>query len=109
MSRQSKIRALPFSLAVLVAMMIGCAAPAAAPTEATLTASEIIDKSSERIQGISSFHFALDQEGGGTPIAMGLEMNGAAGDVTSRMQQVIESAAQGLKAGAMINATLTLA
>ena len=33
----------------------------------------------------------------------------AAGDVTSRMQQVIESAAQGLKAGAMINATLTLA
>ena len=32
----------------------------------------------------------------------------AAGDVTSRMQQVVESAAQGLRAGAMITAALTV-
>jgi thioredoxin reductase len=37
-----------------------------------------------------------------------LPMLWAAGDVTSRMQQVVESAAQGLRAGAMIHAVLTL-
>jgi hypothetical protein len=57
----------------------GCAKQAATPTP--LTAAQIIDKSSQNMQNINSFHFALDQTGGGTPIAMGIEMQKASGDV----------------------------
>ena len=57
----------------------GCTKQAQTPT--SLTASQIIDKSSEQMQTLNSFHFALDQAGGGTPIAMGIEMKKAYGDV----------------------------
>ncbi len=81
MTGQSRVLALALSLAILMAIVIGCAGPAAAPTETGLTALEIIDRSSEKFQGITSFHFVLDQVGGGTPIAMGVQMNEAVGDV----------------------------
>lgn len=70
-----------FIVFLMVAAMVidGCAKQA--PSPAPLTASQIIGKSSEKMQAINSFHFALDQVGGGTPIAMGIEMKKAYGDV----------------------------
>ncbi len=96
MTRQSKILTLTLSSIILVAMAIGCAKPAITPTP--LTALEIIDKSSEKIQGINSFHFVLDQVGGGTPIGMGLEMNKAVGDVArpDRLKTTISGTMAGM-------------
>lgn len=64
-----------------VAMSLVPACKKAPPTPPPLTASNIIDNSVERIDATNSFHFELKQVGGGTPIAMGLEMNEAVGDV----------------------------
>jgi len=47
----------------------------------SLTAAEIIAGASEKLTALNSFHFELDQEGGGTPIAMNLEMTDASGDI----------------------------
>ena len=58
-----------------------------------LTAAEIIEKCSERIETLNYFHFDLDQEGGGTPIAMGLEMTAASGDIARPDKLKIEISA----------------
>ncbi len=98
MARQSKILTLMLSLIILVAMVTGCTGPAVTPTEISLTALEIIDKSSEKIQGINSFHFVLDHVGGGTPIAAGLEMDKAVGDVArpDRLKMTVSGTITGL-------------
>jgi len=72
---------------ILLLLVVGCGKKeTTAPDESTqpppLTAAEIIARASEKLEALSSFHFALDQEGGGTPIAMGLEMTSASGDIT---------------------------
>ncbi|HEY98200.1 MAG TPA: LppX_LprAFG lipoprotein [Dehalococcoidia bacterium] len=51
-------------------------------TTQSLSASEIINNSIDKMNVISSFHFELVHEGGRTPIAMGLELDKAIGDVT---------------------------
>ena len=98
MTRQSRILTLLLSFTILIAMVSGCTGPAATPTETPLTALEIIDKSSEKIQGISSFHFVLEQVGGGTPVAVGLEMNKAVGDVArpDNLKMTISGTAVGM-------------
>ncbi len=98
MTRQSKTLALSLCLAVLAVMAIGCAGPADPPTETQLTASEIIDLSSEKFEGFNYFHFVLDHEGGGTPIAMGLEMTAGVGDVASpgRLEMTVSGTALGM-------------
>lgn len=71
---------------ILLLLVVGCgkkettALPETAPLP-VLTVSEIIARASEKLEALSSFHFALEQEGGGTPIAMGLEMTAASGDI----------------------------
>jgi len=74
----------------------GCTRQAATPTP--LTASQIIDKSSQNMQNINSFHFALDQAGGGTPIAMGIEMKKASGDVVrpDKLKMTIDGTFSGM-------------
>lgn len=96
MTRQSKILTLTLSFMILVAMVTGCTKPAITPTP--LTALEIIDKSSEKIQGINSFHFVLEQVGGGTPIAIGVEMNKAVGYVArpDRLKMTISGTVAGM-------------
>jgi lipoprotein LprG len=66
---------------VLLVILLAACGPKAPPTPTPLTAAEIIEKSAEKMETLSSFHFELDQVGGGTPIAMGLEMTKAVGDV----------------------------
>jgi uncharacterized protein YpmB len=83
-------------LIIIVTVVGGCAKQAATPTP--LTASQIIDKSSEKMQTLNSFHFALDQAGGGTPIAMGIEMQKASGDVVrpDRLKMTIDGTFSGM-------------
>jgi hypothetical protein len=88
---------IPVILLMIVTTVVnGCAQPAQTPTP--LTASQIIDKSSEKMQTINSFHFALDQAGGGTPIAMGIEMKKAYGDVVrpDKLKMTISGAVSGM-------------
>jgi len=61
--------------------------------EPALTASEIIDLASPKLDNLDSFHFKLAEKGGGTPIAMGLEMTGASGDIVppDRLKMKIEA------------------
>jgi hypothetical protein len=67
---------------ILIVMTIaGLLAGCSAPAQSTLSAKEIISAAGDKIQGLDSFHFVLDQAGGGTPIAMGIEMKKAEGDV----------------------------
>jgi lipoprotein LprG len=81
---------------VTVMVITSCAKQAASPQP--LTASQIIDKSSEKMQAINSFHFSLDQVGGGTPIAMGIEMKKAYGDVVrpDRLKMTISGTVSGM-------------
>jgi hypothetical protein len=65
---------------ILVATSIfGCSKTTS--TTPALAVTEIIIRSSEKMQAVNSFHFALDQEGGSTPIAFGISMKKASGDV----------------------------
>jgi len=83
-------------LIIIVTVVGGCAKQAATPTP--LTAAQIIDKSSKNMRDINSFHFALDQAGGGTPIAMGIEMQKASGDVVrpDKLKMTIDGTFSGM-------------
>ncbi len=98
MTRQSKTLTLTLYFVILAAMVTGCGGPAAIPAETPLTALEIINKSSQKLQGINSFHFVLEQVGGGTPIGMGLEMNDAVGDVAKpdKLKMTVSGTASGM-------------
>ena len=66
--------------------------------QSTLTATEILNKTSEELQAVNSFHFVLDQVGGGTPITMGIEMTGAEGDIVrpNQLQMTITGTTMGM-------------
>lgn len=66
-------------LAALLLSACGKTAPSAPPLP--LTAPEVIGRSLESMAEIKSFHFVLEHDGGGTPIAMGLMMDKAEGDI----------------------------
>ncbi len=68
------------SVIMMILLMVIAASCAGAKTS-SLTAENIISKASDQMQAASSFHFVLDQTGGGTPIAMGIEMTKAEGDI----------------------------
>ena len=64
---------------LLFSLLPACREPEA--TRQPLNASEIISNSIDKMKAINSFHFKLTHEGGRTPIAMGLELEEAVGDV----------------------------
>lgn len=69
---------------IVLLLIAGCNGDDETPPTATLPSispEEIIAQSSPMLDTLSSFHFDLSQEGGGTPIAMDLEMTGAEGDI----------------------------
>jgi hypothetical protein len=94
MTRQSCTLTVVLSFIIFMVTVAGCSEPAPAP----LPASEIISQSSEKMEAVNSFHFVLDQVGGGTPIAMGLEMTNAIGDVVrpDRMKATISGKLSGM-------------
>lgn len=72
--------------AILIAILLsGCnesLSPSPTLTASpALTATEIVDMSAEKMETVDSFHLELTQAGGTTPIAMGLEVSEAAGDI----------------------------
>jgi hypothetical protein len=83
---------------LMVAAMVITACAKQAPSPAPLTAAQIIGDSSEKMQAVNSFHFALDQTGGGTPIAMGIEMTKADGDVVrpDKLKMTISGTVSGM-------------
>jgi hypothetical protein len=66
---------------ILMVLLMIIAAGCTGAKTSSLTAENIISKASDQMQAASSFHFVLDQTGGGTPIAMGIEMTKAEGDI----------------------------
>jgi hypothetical protein len=82
-------------LIVFVLNFSGCSQ---APAATTLSASDILNKSSDSMKAVNSFHFLLNHMGGGTPITMGIEMTKAEGDVVrpDKMQATINGTAMGM-------------
>ena len=68
-------------LMVLTALLAGCSGSAASPSPSPLSAQQLVSNASDKLQALNSYHFTLDQVGGGTPITMGIEMKKAEGDV----------------------------
>lgn len=75
----------PLIAFMVVAMVASCGgnggntpSPTALPE---LSPEEVIAKASPLLDTLESFHFELEQQGGGTPIDMGIEMTAASGDV----------------------------
>ena len=64
----------------LIPMMTACGQEEA-PLP-SLSAADIITNTIDKLDSATSFHFKLLHEGGGTPIAMGLELLEATGDMT---------------------------
>ena len=73
-------------------------APTQVPSPTALTPAEIISQAGEKLGSISSFHFVLDHNGGGTPISGGIEMTKADGDVVKpdKLKMTITGAAMGM-------------
>jgi hypothetical protein len=66
---------------VTASIILMTAIPLACKSQPALTGPEIIKQSEQKMDSVSSFHFELKQEGGGTPVAQSLEMSEAVGDI----------------------------
>ncbi|MFQ5875346.1 MAG: LppX_LprAFG lipoprotein [Dehalococcoidia bacterium] len=95
---QSIVAAVGTLLLILVAACDSDQTPTPAAMVDGLSAEEILLKASERFEALRSFHFEMTHQGGGTPIAMGLEMEVAEGDVVfpDRMAATIQARTSGL-------------
>jgi lipoprotein LprG len=67
----------------------------AAPSPSPLSAAQVLSQGSQKMEAANSFHFVLDHTGGGTPIAMGIEMTKAVGDLVKpdKLKTVINGTA----------------
>jgi hypothetical protein len=68
------------------------------PTPPPLSAEQVLTQSSGKLETVNSFHFVLDHSGGGTPIAMGIEMIKAGGDLVKpdKLKTVITGTAMNM-------------
>jgi hypothetical protein len=94
LSRKFKIPTLILTMVVLTAVLFSCGGT----KTTTLSPSEIIDQSGTRLQALNSYHFLLEQAGGGTPIGMGVEMKKAEGDILrpDKLQATLSGAFAGM-------------
>jgi hypothetical protein len=90
--------ALPSLIIIIFMFLMLPACSEEEPTPQSLNAQEIIRDSINEMNAINSFHFELSHEGGRTPIAMGLELDEAIGDVTKpdRLKTNIKAALGGM-------------
>ncbi|MEE9199426.1 MAG: LppX_LprAFG lipoprotein [Dehalococcoidia bacterium] len=89
------------ALALVLAIGLACTSqPTPTPTEQgeSITAEDILARAAERFEMLRSFHFKMTHRGGGTPVAMGFEMDVAEGDVAApdRLIAAIEAKVGGL-------------
>ncbi len=64
----------------------------------TMSLAQVIAQAAQRVVGMSSFHFALEHAGAGTPLAAGLELWKAVGDVVApnRIRATIDGTMMGM-------------
>jgi hypothetical protein len=79
MTKQSIFLILFLAFVALSVAAAGCSG--ATPPPSSVAAQSVVSNASDKMQALNSYHFVLDQVGGGTPIAMGIEMKKAEGDV----------------------------
>ena len=79
-----------------VLLLLACQPPA--PTPTPITPRGILDRAAARMDKVNSMHFELAQEGGGTPLMLGLEMKRADGDVVrpDKLQVLINTTFMGM-------------
>ena len=104
MIRRSKLVTLALCLLVTIVLSIGCAkstTTTTTTTPASLTATQVISKASDKLDTINSFHCTLDQTGGGTPIGMGMEMTKVDGDIVrpDRLKATVTGMVSGISMG----------
>jgi len=96
-----------FAILVVVLLCLGLILPAActkspapspSPTLTPLSAEQVLTQGSQKLEAANSFHFVLDHSGGGTPIAMGIEMTKAVGDLVKpdKLKTVISGTAMNM-------------
>ena len=88
--------AISIVVVVLAACLLSGCGKAAPPS--SMTALEVVDRCMQSMDAAESFHFELDHDGGGTPIAMGLVMNEAEGDIArpDRLKVEVSATMRGL-------------
>jgi hypothetical protein len=76
----------------------GSLSPSSSPSPTPLSAGQILSESGSKLEAAKSFHFVLEHTGGGTPIAMGIEMMKASGDMLKpdKMKTSISGVAIGM-------------
>jgi len=84
--------------AILMVVMFAVTGCAAKPAAIVLTAPEILSKSYDNMQAVKSFHFVLDHTDGSTPIASGIAMTKAEGDLVrpDKLKTTISGTAMGM-------------
>jgi hypothetical protein len=78
MKSRTEIAVAIIGIALLACLLSACGKET---PPSTLTAHEVIGRCMESMDAADSFHFRLEHDGGGTPIAGGLTMNEAEGDI----------------------------
>lgn len=68
-------------VALAVGLLFLCGCQSASPSGGDRTAAELLDLAAIKMESVTSFHFELRHEGGGTPLGLGLELSTARGDV----------------------------
>ena len=77
------------SITLLLALGIACGSdptPTVISGETTLTAREVMGLAAKGFESLLYFHFEMTHEGGGTPIALGLEMDRVEGDIAAPIE-----------------------
>ena len=102
MSKLPLIPTITVCFVLLMTITAGCKSkqpeqPAPVQTP-VLTGPEILSKSSQQMQTLNSYHFVLEQVGGGTPLGTGLEMKKASGDIVrpDKLQTTISGTFSGM-------------
>ena len=101
---RSRLVALALCLVVTLVLLISCAKSTATTTatpSSSLTAAQVVSKGSDKLDTIKSFHFTLDQTGGGTPVGMGMEMTKVDGDIVrpDRLKATVTGTVSGMSMG----------
>ncbi len=93
-SRPNRLNVLVSAIAVVLIAACGDSVPdaTATPTPLPPDPAEVLRLSGSATADLSSFHFRLDHEGGGTPLAANLTITEADGDVVSPDKIAIEFA-----------------
>ena len=84
---------------VLAASLLSACGKGAPPSlPSSLSAAEVIDRCMQSMDAAESFHFKLEHDGGGTPIALGLVMDEAEGDIArpDRLKVEVSATMMGL-------------